>query len=150
MLEKIKELAAPFKGHFLLGVIWGISTLALMAFIFYVPILIGGLLVDIFGIKSLADPISSFSVTWMLAILVISAVYAMFRFHISVWNTIKNCLAGFVNVANGGVLGILLIIPGMFVLMFKFFFAAFVGYLTLMATITGFIFRHTVPALKAA
>ena len=150
MLEKVKELARPFKGHFLLGVIWVIATLALMAFIFYAPILVGGLLVDIFGIKGLADPIASFSVTWMFGIIIVSAVYAMIRFHISVVDTIKNCLIGLWNVANGGVFGILLLIPGMFILMFKFFFAAFVGYFTMMATITGFILSHTVPALKAA
>ena len=99
MLEKVKELARPFKGHFLLGVIWVIATLALMAFIFYTPILVGGLLVDIFGIKGLADPIASFSVTWMFGIIIVSAVYAMIRFHISVVDTIKNCLIGLWNVA---------------------------------------------------
>lgn len=156
MLKKIKEIAAPFKGHALLTVIWVIATLVLVPVVFFLPILVGGVLVDVMGMKSVAEPAAMFSIFWMLALIVICAVYAISAFKVklllfgSVKDTLKNIGKGLIGVDLGIATGILLIVPAMFFLMFKFFYAAFIGYICLMAMFVGFVLKHTIPTLKTA
>ena len=135
MIAKLKEIAAPFKEHPLIAIIWAVVTYAVFSVFLFLPFIAGGLYIDTTGDKSLLEPLAYLSLIWFSAGAIISILYALYTFHVRL-------------LLFGGAGGLILLFLNLFYLSIKLWYATVIGYICLIAKGTSFIFTHTIPALK--
>ena len=150
MLSKIKEIGSKFRGHTILFIIWLVVSALVAALLFFLPYLTGELLFAITKSESLYKTLDKVSLYWMLGIMGGGLIYSVvgLKMQLSLFRTIGNIIKGFANIMGGGVLGLLLIIPGLIFFVLKLLYAGFAGYFVIVAGLVSFVMNKTVPTLK--
>ena len=154
MKEKFSEIAAAFRGSKGLMAAWVGITAVLVCAMSNLPGLASVLLVKLTGSEKLAAVAAVISLIWLLMLVIMSLVSGLknFRVRLSLFgnaeNTAKLGALGVFNLVRGGSVGVLLIVPSVFYLVFKLVFAGILGYVYLMAKLSRAILTHTVPSLR--
>ena len=145
MIQKFKEIHAPYKGNAKLTAAWLGITVVLVCVVYALPLLIASGIASIFKSDGVTSTMASFSMIWLLVLMFGCGIYAVKKFQIklalfgSAGNTVNAGIRGLINIARGGAVGILLIVPSLFYLAIKFYIAAFIGYVVFMAMLASFI-----------